>query len=110
MFLILKKSKDKMETLKTFCEWRLNHGDLSREKFCTKIASKKHDTALKKSVFFAWKSIVQTSWKVRVEKACQAKAEEVCRKLSDDYETKIAKVLLVCHFFLAYFFLVLDKR
>ncbi|CAD5116684.1 DgyrCDS5548 [Dimorphilus gyrociliatus] len=88
----LQKSKDKMETLKTFCEWRLNHADSAREKFCTKMAAKQHDISVKKTVFFAWKSIVQTSWKVRAEKACQAKAEEICRKLSDDYETKISKL------------------
>lgn len=62
------------------------------KEYTNRIADKQFQTALKKKVWTAWRSLSEERWKEKVAKACQLRAEDICVQLTNDYEAKIAEV------------------
>ncbi|XP_032874519.1 centrosomal protein POC5 isoform X3 [Amblyraja radiata] len=85
----LKNLKDKIELMRSFTQWRLQHSEAKAEDYACILADRHYNYCLMRKACTAWKSVVQTEWKTRVEKACQARAEEVCIQLSRDYERNL---------------------
>ncbi|XP_055487330.1 centrosomal protein POC5 isoform X6 [Leucoraja erinacea] len=85
----LKNLKEKIELMRSFTQWRLQHSEAKAEDYACILADRHYNYCLMRKACTAWKSVVQTEWKTRVEKACQARAEEVCIQLSRDYERNL---------------------
>ncbi|XP_067885605.1 centrosomal protein POC5 isoform X2 [Heterodontus francisci] len=85
----IKNLKEKIELMRRFTQWRLQHSEAKVEAYANALADKHYRFCLMRKVCTAWKSEMQADWKDRVEKACQARAEEVCIQLSRDYERKL---------------------
>ncbi|XP_041793153.1 centrosomal protein POC5 [Chelmon rostratus] len=88
---VLDKQKVKLEKMRTFTHWRLQHTEAKEEAHAAQVAQQHYNLQLKKKVWLGWHSLVQKHWKVKVERACRAKAEEVCTRLSAEYEAKLAE-------------------
>ncbi|XP_043831346.1 centrosomal protein POC5 isoform X2 [Dromiciops gliroides] len=84
------KQKEKIDLLKTFFHWRIEHLKAKQEIYETKLADQLYQKTLKKKIWKAWRSTVKSQWKDVVEKACQSRAEEICLQISSDYEVQIA--------------------
>ncbi|KAJ8005729.1 hypothetical protein DPEC_G00120930 [Dallia pectoralis] len=85
------KQRERMELMKNFTHWRLQHSEAREETYSARLAEQHYRLQLKRKAWTGWHALVQGSWKDRVEKACRARAEEVCVRLSADYEDKIAE-------------------
>ncbi|XP_078253199.1 centrosomal protein POC5 isoform X2 [Rhinoraja longicauda] len=85
----LKNLKEKIELMRSFTQWRLQHSEAKADDYACILAERHYNYCLMRKACTAWKSVLQTEWKTRVEKACQARAEEVCIQLSRDYERNI---------------------
>nr|XP_006124320.1 centrosomal protein POC5 isoform X2 [Pelodiscus sinensis]XP_006124321.1 centrosomal protein POC5 isoform X2 [Pelodiscus sinensis] len=88
----LDKQKERIELMKKFTRWRIQHVEARQEAYANKLADRQFQTALMKRVWAAWRSLSEARWKEKVAKACQLRAEEVCVQLSNDYEAKIAEL------------------
>ncbi|XP_021171496.2 centrosomal protein POC5 isoform X2 [Fundulus heteroclitus] len=88
---VLDRQKEKLEKMRTFTHWRLQHAEAKEEAHAAHVARQHHHLQLKKKVWLAWRSLVQKHWKVKVERACRSRAEEVCSRLSTEYEAKLAE-------------------
>ncbi|TKS78824.1 Centrosomal protein POC5 [Collichthys lucidus] len=88
---VLDRQKEKLEKMRAFTHWRLQHTEAKEEAHAAQAARQHYNLQLKKKVWLAWHSLVQKHWKVKVERACRAKAEEVCTRMSTEYETKLAE-------------------
>ncbi|XP_059192546.1 centrosomal protein POC5 [Centropristis striata] len=88
---VLDRQKEKLEKMKAFTRWRLQHTEAKEEAHAAQLARQHYNLQLKKKVFFGWQSLIQKHWKVKVEQACRARAEEVCTRLSAEYEAKLAE-------------------
>ncbi|XP_076588050.1 centrosomal protein POC5 isoform X1 [Chaetodon auriga] len=88
---VLDRQKVKLEKMRTFTHWRLQHTEAKEEAYAAQVAQQHYNLQLKKKVWLGWHSLVQKHWKVKVERACRAKAEEVCTRLSTEYEAKLAE-------------------
>ncbi|XP_042546853.1 centrosomal protein POC5 isoform X2 [Dipodomys spectabilis] len=86
----LAKQKERIELMRTFFHWRINHVKFRQDIYEGKLADQYFQRTLLKKVWKGWHSVVQRQWKEVVERACQARAEEVCIQISHDYENKIA--------------------
>ncbi|XP_037536036.1 centrosomal protein POC5 [Nematolebias whitei] len=86
---VLDKQKEKLEKMRTFMHWRLQHAEAKEEAHAFQVARQHYNLRLKKKVWLGWHSLIQKHWKVMVERACQSKAEEVCSRLSTEYEAKL---------------------
>uniref|UniRef100_A0A8C6TFT2 Centrosomal protein POC5 n=1 Tax=Neogobius melanostomus TaxID=47308 RepID=A0A8C6TFT2_9GOBI len=86
---VLERQKEKVEKMRAFTHWRLQHIEVKEEAHAAQVAKRHYDLQLKRKVWFGWNSLIQKHWKVNVERACRAKAEEVCERLSADYEAKL---------------------
>ncbi|XP_074984623.1 centrosomal protein POC5 isoform X3 [Caretta caretta] len=86
------KQKERIELMKTFTRWRIQHVEARQEAYANKLADRQFQIALMKRVWAAWRSLSEARWKEKVAKACQSRAEEVCFQLSKDYEAKIAEL------------------
>ncbi|XP_043403110.1 centrosomal protein POC5 isoform X5 [Chelonia mydas] len=86
------KQKERIELMKTFTRWRIQHVEARQEAYANKLADRQFQIALMKRVWAAWRSLSEARWKEKVAKACQSRAEEVCIQLSKDYEAKIAEL------------------
>ncbi|XP_055968534.1 centrosomal protein POC5 isoform X3 [Sorex fumeus] len=84
------KQKERIELMRTFFRWRINHVRCRQDVYEGKLADQYFRRTLLKKVWRGWHSIVQRQWKEVVERACQARAEEVCVHISNDYEAKVA--------------------
>ncbi|XP_074063674.1 centrosomal protein POC5 isoform X2 [Macrotis lagotis] len=84
------KQKERMDLLKTFFHWRIEHLKTRQEIYEAKLAEQHYHKTLKKKIWNAWRSILKSQWKDAVEKACQSRAEEICLQISSDYEARIA--------------------
>ncbi|TNN74275.1 Centrosomal protein POC5 [Liparis tanakae] len=80
---VLDRHKEKLEKMRVFTHWRIQHTEAKEEQH--------YDSQLKKKVWLGWHSLIQRHWKVKVERACRARAEEVCSQLSAEYEAKLAE-------------------
>ncbi|NXV02139.1 POC5 protein, partial [Cettia cetti] len=88
----LEKQKDRVELMRRFTLWRIQHVNAKQEEYAIRMADKHFQTALMKKVWAAWRSISEERWKDKVAKACQLRAEDVCVQLTNDYEAKIAEL------------------
>nr|XP_020854068.1 centrosomal protein POC5 isoform X3 [Phascolarctos cinereus] len=84
------KQKERIDLLKTFFHWRIEHLKAKQEIYETKLADQHYHKTLKKKIWKAWRSILKSQWKDTVEKACQSRAEEICVQISRDYEAQIS--------------------
>uniref|UniRef100_A0A8C3KH49 Centrosomal protein POC5 n=1 Tax=Calidris pygmaea TaxID=425635 RepID=A0A8C3KH49_9CHAR len=88
----LEKQKERVELMRKFTLWRIQHVQAKQEEYANRIADKQFQTALLKKVWTAWRSLSEEKWKEKVAKACQLRAEDVCVQLTNDYEAKIAEL------------------
>ncbi|KAM9096502.1 centrosomal protein POC5 [Sarcophilus harrisii] len=84
------KQKERMDLLKTFFHWRIEHFKAKQEMYEARLADQHYHKTLKKKIWKAWRSTLKSQWKDVVEKACQSRAEEICIQISCDYEAQIA--------------------
>ncbi|KAM4638693.1 centrosomal protein POC5 isoform 5-T5 [Amazona ochrocephala] len=88
----LERQKEKIELMRSFTLWRIQHIKAKQEEYANRIADRQFRTALMKKVWTAWRSHSEEKWKEKVAKACQLRAEDVCVQLTNDYEAKIAEL------------------
>ncbi|TRZ14524.1 hypothetical protein HGM15179_012588, partial [Zosterops borbonicus] len=88
----LEKQKERVELMRRFTLWRIQHMKARQEECAIRMADKHFQTALMKKVWAAWRSVCEERWKNNVAKACQLRAEDVCVQLTNDYEAKIAEL------------------
>ncbi|KAI3371924.1 hypothetical protein L3Q82_006797 [Scortum barcoo] len=88
---VLDRQKEKLEKMKVFTRWRLQHTEAKEEARAAQVARQHYNLQLKRKVWLGWHSLIQKHWKVKVERACRAKAEDVCTRLSTEYEAKLAE-------------------
>ncbi|XP_014820586.1 PREDICTED: centrosomal protein POC5 isoform X2 [Calidris pugnax] len=88
----LEKQKERVELMRNFTLWRIQHVQAKQEEYANRIADKQFRTALLKKVWAAWRSLSEEKWKEKVAKACQLRAEDICVQLTNDYEAKIAEL------------------
>ncbi|NWV65457.1 POC5 protein, partial [Malurus elegans] len=87
------KQKERVELMRKFAFWRIQHVKAKQEEYANRIADRHFQTALMKKVWTAWRSLTQAKWKEKVARACQLRAEDVCVQLTNDYEAKIAELV-----------------
>ncbi|NXM72655.1 POC5 protein, partial [Serilophus lunatus] len=88
----LEKQKERVELMRKFTLWRIQHVKANQEEYANRIADRHFRTALMKKVWAAWHSLRKEKWKDKVERACQLRAEDICVQLTNDYEAKIAEL------------------
>ncbi|XP_065518218.1 centrosomal protein POC5 isoform X2 [Lathamus discolor] len=88
----LERQKEKIELMRNFTLWRIQHIKAKQEEYANRIADRQFRTALMKKVWTAWRTHSEEKWKEKVAKACQLRAEDVCVQLTNDYEAKIAEL------------------
>ncbi|GLD68034.1 centrosomal protein POC5 [Lates japonicus] len=88
---VLDRQKEKLEKMRAFTQWRLQHTEAKEEAHAAQLARQHYNLQLKRKVWLAWHSLIQKHWKVKVERACRTRAEEVCARLSTEYEAKLAE-------------------
>ncbi|KAK7933558.1 hypothetical protein WMY93_004454 [Mugilogobius chulae] len=88
---VLERQKEKVEKMRAFTHWRLQHIEIKEEAHAAQAAKRHYELQLKRKVWLGWHSMIQKHWKVNVERACRAKAEEVCERLSAEYEAKLTE-------------------
>ncbi|KAJ0067485.1 hypothetical protein NL108_007954, partial [Boleophthalmus pectinirostris] len=88
---VLERQKEKVEKMRAFTHWRLQHIEVKEEAHAAQAAKRHYELQLKRKVWLSWHSLIQKHWKVNVERACRAKAEEVCERLSAEYEAKLTE-------------------
>ncbi|XP_056448346.1 centrosomal protein POC5 isoform X1 [Gadus chalcogrammus] len=87
----LDRQKEKMEAMRAFTTWRIQHSQVKEEAHASKLAQQHYHLQLKRKVWLGWHGLVRRHWKDQVERGCRARAEEVCVRLSADYEARIAE-------------------
>ncbi|NWT57841.1 POC5 protein, partial [Erythrocercus mccallii] len=88
----LEKQKDRVELMRRFGTWRIQHVNTKLEEYAIRMADKHFQTTLMKKVWAAWHSVSEERRKDNITKACQLRAEDVCVQLTNDYEAKIAEL------------------
>ncbi|XP_017663810.1 PREDICTED: centrosomal protein POC5 isoform X2 [Lepidothrix coronata] len=88
----IEKEKERVELMRKFTLWRIQHVKAGQEEYANRIADKQFRTTLMKKVWAAWRSLSEEKWKDKVARACQLRAEDVCVQLTNDYEAKIAEL------------------
>ncbi|NWW91377.1 POC5 protein, partial [Rhynochetos jubatus] len=88
----LERQKERIELMRTFTLWRIQHIKAKQEEYANRIVDRQFRTALMKKVWVAWRSLSEEKWKEKVAKACQLRAEDVCVQLTNDYDDKIAEL------------------
>ncbi|CAL8346605.1 unnamed protein product [Lota lota] len=87
----LDRQKEKLEAMRAFTTWRIQHSQAKEEAHASKMAQQHYHLQLKRKVWMGWHGLLRRHWKDQVERACRARAEEVCVRLSSDYEARIAQ-------------------
>ncbi|NXC32972.1 POC5 protein, partial [Campylorhamphus procurvoides] len=88
----LEKEKERVELMRKFTLWRIQHVKACQEEYANRLADKQFRTTLMKKVWVAWRSLNEIKWKDKVARACQLRAEDVCVQLTNDYEARIAEL------------------
>ncbi|NXY43090.1 POC5 protein, partial [Ceuthmochares aereus] len=88
----LERQKERVELMRKFTLWRVQHVKAKQEEYANRIADRQFRTALMKKVWAAWRSLSEEKWKEKAAKACQLRAEDICVELTNDYETKITEL------------------
>uniref|UniRef100_A0A6J0UG90 Centrosomal protein POC5 n=1 Tax=Pogona vitticeps TaxID=103695 RepID=A0A6J0UG90_9SAUR len=92
----IEKQKDRIELMKKFTKWRLQHilgrQEARHEVYTKRLADRLYEMALLKKAWVNWRSRIHIKWKDTLERACQSSAESVRVELSNDYETKLQEL------------------
>ncbi|XP_070599279.1 centrosomal protein POC5 isoform X3 [Erythrolamprus reginae] len=92
----IEKQKDRIELMKKFTKWRLQHclgkQKAKEELYANKLADRLHKLGLMKKSWAIWRCHCDTKWKETVEKAAQASVESLRTALSNDYEAQLQTV------------------
>ncbi|NXQ62531.1 POC5 protein, partial [Anthoscopus minutus] len=88
----LEKQKDRVELMRKFTLWRIQHVKAKQQEYAVRMADKHFQTALVKKVWTAWRSVSEERWKDKVARACQLRAEDVCVQLTNDYEARLGEL------------------
>ncbi|XP_008279676.1 centrosomal protein POC5 [Stegastes partitus] len=88
---VVERQKEKLEKMKTFTHWRLQHTEAREETHAFRVARQHYNLQLKRKVWLGWHSLIQKHWRVKVERACRSRAEEVCSQMSSEYEAKLSE-------------------
>ncbi|XP_015275892.1 PREDICTED: centrosomal protein POC5 isoform X2 [Gekko japonicus] len=92
----IEKQKDRLELMRRFTKWRLQHfmgkQESRHEVYADRLANRLYEIGLLKKAWGVWRSTSHRNWKETMEKACQSSAECVRVELSNDYEAKIQEL------------------
>uniref|UniRef100_A0A8D2ISP5 Centrosomal protein POC5 n=1 Tax=Varanus komodoensis TaxID=61221 RepID=A0A8D2ISP5_VARKO len=88
----IEKQKDRIQLMKTFTKWRLQHFVGRQEVYTKRLADRLYEMGLLKKAWTIWRSRIHIKWKETMERACQSSAESVRIEISSDYETKLQEV------------------
>ncbi|XP_054842998.1 centrosomal protein POC5 isoform X2 [Eublepharis macularius] len=92
----IEKQKDRIELMKKFTKWRLQHfmgkQEARQEVYTDILANRLYEIGLLKKAWGIWRSASSTKWKETMERACQSSAESVRVELASDYEAKIQEL------------------
>ncbi|XP_060617625.2 centrosomal protein POC5 isoform X1 [Anolis sagrei] len=92
----VEKQKDRIELMKKFAKWRLQHligrQEAKQEVYTNRLADRLYEMGLVKKAWRTWRSQIHTKWKESLERAYQSSAESVRVELSNDYETKLQEL------------------
>ncbi|XP_044302260.1 centrosomal protein POC5 isoform X2 [Varanus komodoensis] len=92
----IEKQKDRIQLMKTFTKWRLQHfvgrQEARQEVYTKRLADRLYEMGLLKKAWTIWRSRIHIKWKETMERACQSSAESVRIEISSDYETKLQEV------------------
>ncbi|ETE67988.1 Centrosomal protein POC5, partial [Ophiophagus hannah] len=92
----IEKQKDRIELMKKFAKWRLQHflgkQKAREELYANKLADRLYKLGLLKKAWAIWRSRLNTKGKERMEKAVQSSVESMRAALSNEYEAKLQTV------------------
>uniref|UniRef100_A0A8C4N5Y3 Centrosomal protein POC5 n=1 Tax=Eptatretus burgeri TaxID=7764 RepID=A0A8C4N5Y3_EPTBU len=89
----LQQQKEKVDKMRHFTKWRLQHIGHQQEGWTTKLAMQHHRRTLLRHFMAVWRALIQNRWQEHISEACQARAREVCLQLGADYEARIATMV-----------------
>ncbi|KAG7278326.1 hypothetical protein CRUP_029931 [Coryphaenoides rupestris] len=89
---VLDRQKEKLEAMRAFSTWRVQHSqakeEVRRRPHAAKVAAAALHLQLKRRGVAGLARPPAGHWKDQVDRACRARAEEVCERLSADYEAQ----------------------
>ncbi|XP_060091818.1 centrosomal protein POC5 isoform X2 [Heteronotia binoei] len=92
----IEKQKDRIELMKRFTKWRLQHfmgkQESRHEVYTDLLANRLYEIGLLKKAWGVWRSASHRKWKEALERAYQSNAESERVELSNDYEAKIQEL------------------
>ncbi|XP_061476612.1 centrosomal protein POC5 isoform X2 [Rhineura floridana] len=92
----IEKQKDRIELMKKFTKWRLQHftgkQEARQEIYTHRLADRLYEMGLLKKAWGTWRSRIHIKWKETMERACQSSAESVRVSLSNTYQTQIQEL------------------
>ncbi|KAM3847628.1 centrosomal protein POC5 [Vipera latastei] len=92
----IEKQKDRIELMKKFTKWRLQHflgkQKAREEVYANKLADRLYKLGLLKKAWATWRSRFNTKRKENLEKAVQTSVESMRAALTNDYEAKLQAV------------------
>ncbi|XP_032069558.1 centrosomal protein POC5 isoform X9 [Thamnophis elegans] len=92
----IEKQKDRIELMKKFTKWRLQHflnQQRAREQLCAnRLADQLYKLGLLRKVWVIWRSSFNTKCKETMEKAVQSSVEAMRAALTNEYESKLQTV------------------
>ncbi|XP_058025209.1 centrosomal protein POC5 isoform X14 [Ahaetulla prasina] len=92
----IEKQKDRIELMKKFTKWRLQHflgkQKAKEEMYANKLADRLYKLGLLKKAWAIWRSHFNTKWKETMEKAVQTSVESMRAALTNEYEAKLQTV------------------
>ncbi|XP_013916459.1 PREDICTED: centrosomal protein POC5 isoform X5 [Thamnophis sirtalis] len=92
----IEKQKDRIELMKKFTKWRLQHflnQQRAREQLCAnRLADQLYKLVLLRKVWVIWRSSFNTKCKETMEKAVQSSVEAMRAALTNEYESKLQTV------------------
>ncbi|XP_015675634.1 centrosomal protein POC5 [Protobothrops mucrosquamatus] len=92
----IEKQKDRIELMKKFTKWRLQHflgkQKAREEVYANKLADRLYKLGLLRKAWAIWRSRLNAKWKETMEKAVQTSLESMRTSLTNDYEAKLQAV------------------
>ncbi|XP_070791929.1 centrosomal protein POC5 [Pituophis catenifer annectens] len=92
----IEKQKDRIELMKKFTKWRLQHflgkQKAREELYANKLADRLYKLGLLRKAWAIWRSRFNAKWKEVMEKAVQTSVESMRAALTNEYEAKLQTV------------------
>ncbi|KAH0628016.1 hypothetical protein JD844_008665 [Phrynosoma platyrhinos] len=83
----IEKQKDRIELMKKFTKWRLQHfvgrQEARQEVYTKRLADRLYEMGLLKKAWMTWRSRIHIKWKETMERACQSSAESLNAALEE---------------------------